>query len=191
MGDKFEQLRLSTALAHLIPGAELILRSHDDDDYLVGNHPSAEFTICEMRKLIASSACPSRPDFTKWIKEFEIRGAASDLGVGIYRSLQSKGMSRWFSTTLRPEIVYESLDHADIDGICSIPVDATITPDSLLGVTTVQISVEENVSDDTLNELVLIGYSACLVNEISSSLENGTACGAPNHQTDRRRTQNS
>ena len=107
MGDKFEQLRLSTALAHLIPGAELILRSSDDDEYLVGNHPSADFTLCEMRKMIASSACPSRPDFTKWIQEFEIRGAASDLGVGIYRSLQSKGMSRWFSTTLRHEVVYD------------------------------------------------------------------------------------
>ena len=191
MGDKFEQLRLSTALAHLIPGAELILRSHDDAEYLVGNHRSADFTLCEMRKLIASSACPSRPNFTKWIQEFEIRGAASDLGVGIYRSLQSKGMSRWFSTTLRPEVVYDSLEHADIDGICSIPVDATITPDALLGVTTVQVSVEEDVSDDTLNELVLIGYSACLINEISSSLESRTACGAPNHQTDSPRTQNS
>ena len=53
----------------------------------------------------------------------------------------------------------------------------------LLGVTTVQISVEEDVSDDTLNELVLIGYSACLINEISSSLESRTVCGAPNHQT--------
>ena len=100
-------------------------------------------------------------------------------------------MSRWFSTTLRPEVVYESLEHADIDGICSIPVDATITPDALLGVTTVQISVEEDVSDDTLNELVLIGYSACLINEISSSLESRTACGAPSHQTDSPRTQNS
>ena len=75
-------------------------------------------------------------------------------------------MARWFSTTLRPEIVYESLDHADIDGICAIPVDATITPDSLLGVTTVQISVDETVPSDVLNELVLIGYSACLVQEI-------------------------
>ena len=191
MGDKFEQLRLSTALAHLIPGAELLLRSYDNDVYLAGNHPSAEFTLCEMRKLIASSACPSRPNFTKWIKDFEIRGAANDLGVGIYRSLQSKEMSRWFSTTLRPEIVYQSLENADIDGICSIPVDATITPDSLLGVTTVQISVEENVSGDTLNELVLVGYSSCLIDEISSSLESGSACGATNHQTDKRRTQNS
>lgn len=191
MGDKFEQLRLSTALAHLIPGAELVLRSHDDAEYLVGNHPSAEFTLCEMRKLIASSACPSRPNFTKWIKDFDIRGAASDLGVGIYRSLQTERMSRWFSTTLRPEIVYESLENADIDGICSIPVDATITPDSLLGVTTVQISVEEDVSDEMLNELVLVGYSACLINEISTSLESGSACGTVNPQTDRQRTQNS
>ena len=100
-------------------------------------------------------------------------------------------MSRWFSTTLRgPEIVFDSLEHADIDGICSIPVDATITPDSLLGVTTVQISVEEDVSDDTLNELVLIGYSACLVNDFQI-IRNTTKCGAPNQQTNRRRTQNS
>ena len=35
MGDKFEQLRLTTALAHLIPGAELLLRSQDDVDYRV------------------------------------------------------------------------------------------------------------------------------------------------------------
>ena len=53
MGDKFEQLRLSTALAHLIPGAELILRSHDDVEYLVGNHPSADFTLCEMRRPVS------------------------------------------------------------------------------------------------------------------------------------------
>ena len=189
MGDKFEQLRLTTALAHLIPGAELLLRSQDDVDYRVGNHPSAEFTLCEMRRLIASSACPSRPDFTKWIKEFEISGAVSDSGVGIYRSMKGNNMARWFSTTLRPEIVYESLDHANIDGICAIPVDATITPDSLLGVTTVQISVDETVPSDVLNELVLIGYSACLFQEISTSLDSGNTCGMPDSNTDKRSTQ--
>ena len=99
-------------------------------------------------------------------------------------------MARWFSTTLRPEIVYESLDHADIDGICAIPVDATITPDSLLGITTVQISVDETVPSDVLNELVLIGYSDCLVQEISTSLDSGNTCGMPDPNTDKRSTQN-
>jgi hypothetical protein len=190
MGDKFEQLRLATAIAHLIPGAELMLTSQEGTDYRAGNHPSAEFTLCEIRRLIASSACPSRPDFTRWIKDFSICGAINDSGVGIYKSVEGNPMARWFSTTLRPETVYEALEQADIDGICSLPVDATITPDSLLGVTTVQISLDVTVSDEVLNELVLIGYGACLVQEVSHSLDNSTACGSPNSTKSKRSSQN-
>ena len=176
MGDKLERLRLETAIAHIIPGAEIVFTSQDGQKYRAGTHPSADFTLCEMRKIIASSSCPSRPDFTKWIKDFQIKGAITDSGGGIYQTVEGKRKERWFSTTLRPEIVYEILNEADIDGIFQSPVDALLTPDPVLGVTTIRVSVDDEISEELLNELVLIGYSACLVKEISSSLENNSRC---------------
>ena len=135
-----------------------------------------------MRRLIASSACPSRPNFTKWIKDFRLQGAIEDSGGGIYRSTKNNANERWFSTTLRPEIVYEILNNSDIEGICPDPVDALITPDPVLGVTTVRISVNSDITEDVLDELVLIGYSGCLVKEISSALETKSRCGFPTYQ---------
>ena len=176
MGDKLERLRLETALAHIIPGAEIVFTSQDGQEYRAGTHPSADFSLCEMRKIIASSSCPSRPDFTKWIKDFQIKGAITDSGGGIYQTVEANRKERWFSTTLRPEVVYEILNEADIDGIFQSPVDALLTPDPVLGVTTIRVSVDDEISEELLNELVLIGYSACLVKEISSSLENNSRC---------------
>ena len=177
MGAKLERLRLETALAHIIPGAEIVFISKDGQEYRAGTHPSADFSLCEIRRIIASSSCPSRPDFTKWIKDFQIKGAIEDSGGGIYRTIETNSKERWFSTTLRPEIVYEILNEADIDGIFQSPVDALLTPDPVLGVTTIRVSVDDDISEELLNELVLIGYSACLVKEISSSLENNLKCG--------------
>ncbi|MAT02076.1 MAG: hypothetical protein CL421_03355 [Acidimicrobiaceae bacterium] len=182
MGDKFERLRLTTSLAHLIKGSEIVFSCGDGEEYTASTHPSAEFTICEMRRLIASSACPSRPNFTKWIKDFRLQGAIEDSGGGIYRSTKNDANERWFSTTLRPEIVYEILNNSDIEGICPDPVDALITPDPVLGVTTVRISVNSDITEDVLDELVLIGYSGCLVKEISSTLETKSRCGFSTYQ---------
>jgi len=186
MEGNFERLRLETALAHLIPGAEIAFTCRDGQEYRAGSHPSAEFSLCEIRRIIASSSCPSRPDFTEWIKDFQIKGAIEDSGGGIYRSIEDEKKERWFSTTLRPEIVYEILNDADIDGICVNPVDALLTPDPVLGVTTVRISVNAEISEEVLDELVLVGYSACLVKEISSSLENNLRCGSTSNQLNKK-----
>ncbi len=182
MADKFERFRLGISLAHLVPGAELIFVCKDEREYRVSDHPSAEFSLCEIRRMVASSSCPSRPDFTKWIKEFYITGAIEDYGGGIYRGIEEEKNTRWFSTTLRPEIVYEILDKADIDGICSVPVDATLTPDLILGVTTVRISVDVDIPEETLNELVLVGYSSCLVKETSFFLMENSGCESSSRQ---------
>lgn len=186
MGDKLERLRLETALAHIIPGAEIVFTSQDGQEYRAGTHPSADFSLCELRKIIASSSCPSRPDFTKWIKDFQIKGAIEDKGGGIYQTVESNRKERWFSTTLRPEIVYAVLNEADIDGVFQSPVDALLTPDPVLGVTTIRVSVDAEISEELLNELVLIGYSACLVKEISSSLENNSRCGPTSNQLNKK-----
>ena len=49
-------------------------------------------------------------------------------------------------------------------------MDATLTPDPVLGVTTTKISINETADEATLDELALIAHSACLVKEMSLSL---------------------
>ena len=56
-----ERLRLSTALAHVVPGATLHLSCHSGEDVNVGAHPSADIDACALRKVVIASACTERP----------------------------------------------------------------------------------------------------------------------------------
>ena len=114
--------------------------------------------------------CPSRPNFISWISDFSVGGAISYTGGGIYKSDENGLSQRQFATLLRPEIVFDLLDDTDIEGISEDPVDATLTPDPVLGVTTTKISINKTADEETLDELALIAHSACLVKEISLSL---------------------
>ena len=166
-----EELRLVVGLAHAAPKAILNLISEDGQTYTVSDHPGSDFTPCELRRMISISLCPSRPNFVSWIKDFEITGSVEYKGGGIFQS-QTDGIShRIFSTLLRPELVFDLLDATDIEGISQEPVDAVLTPDPILGITTITISVGQSTEEAELDELAVIAHSACLVKEMSLSLE--------------------
>ena len=66
---------------------------------------------------------------------------------------------------------FDLLDATDIEGISQEPVDAVLTPDPILGVTTITISVGQSTQESELDELAVIAHSACLVKEMSLSLD--------------------
>ena len=166
-----EELRLMVGLAHATPRAILRLTSKDGQTYTVSDHPGSDFTPCELRRMISISLCPSRPNFVSWIKDFEIAGSVEYNGGGIFRSERDGISHRIFSTLLRPELVFDLLDATDIEGISQEPVDAVLTPDPILGITTITISVGQSTQETELDELAVIAHSACLVKEMSLSLE--------------------
>ena len=167
---QLDELRLLVALAHATKGSVVHITCEDGNVYNISDNPESDFSFCEMRKLIATSMCPSRPNFTSWISHFNVAGAISYSGGGIYKNDENGISQRQFATLLRPEIVFDVLDGTDIEGISEHPVDATLTPDPVLGVTTTKISINETADEATLDELALIAHSACLVKEMSLSL---------------------
>ncbi len=166
-----EELRLMVGLAHATPSAIINLSSEDGQTYTVSDHPGSDFTPCELRRMISISLCPSRPNFVSWIKDFEITGSVEYKGGGIFHSERDGISHRIFSTLLRPELVFDLLDATDIEGISQEPVDAVLTPDPILGVTTITISVGQSTQETELDELAVIAHSACLVKEMSLSLK--------------------
>ena len=166
-----EELRLVVGLAHATPRAILQLISEDGQTYTVSDHPGSDFTSCELRRMMSISLCPSRPNFVSWIKDFEVTGSVEYKGGGIFQSEREGISQRIFSTLLRPELVFDLLDATDIEGISQEPVDAVLTPDPILGVTTITISVGQSTQESELDELAVIAHSACLVKEMSLSLD--------------------
>ncbi len=170
-GRRLEELRLVVGVAHAIPGAILHLISEDGEKYTVSDHPGSDFTHCEMRRMISISSCPSRPNFASWISRFEIAGSLEYKAGGIFEGKKNGISQRIFSTLLRPELVFDLLDATDIEGISREPVDAILTPDPILGVTTITISIGRSSQESELDELALIAHSACLVKEMSLALD--------------------
>ena len=56
-----ERLRLSTALAHVVPGATLHVACHSGQQVHVGAHPGADLDACAMRKVVIARACREVP----------------------------------------------------------------------------------------------------------------------------------
>ena len=170
VGKQLDELRLMVALAHATKGSVVYLTSKDGKKYKISDSRNSDFTLCEMRRLLATSMCPSRPNFTSWISHFNVGGSIEYNGGGIYRSQENGNSQRLFATLLRPEIVFNLLDETDIEGISEYPVDATLTPDPVLGVTTINVSINTTVNEPILDELAVVAHSACLVKEMSFSL---------------------
>ena len=102
-----EYLRLATALAHSVPGAELRLSTDRGDQVVVSHHPAADIDPCTLRQIVAASACPSQPDYSRRVVEVSIGGALISLGGGVHSTEREGRAQRWIASLLRPELIVE------------------------------------------------------------------------------------
>jgi hypothetical protein len=164
-----ERLRLSTALAHVVPGATLHLRCHSGQEVNVGAHPTADLDPCALRKVVIASACPEVPDYSQLVSDIEVCGSLQHIGGGVHRRVVGDVEQRWIATLLTPATVADLLDDCGPDGIPHDAMHACLKTDSDLAVTCVAITANEPRFDRLLDEVAAQAMSAFLVEELLRS----------------------
>lgn len=164
-----ERLRLSTALAHVVPGATLHLICHTGEHVNVGAHPTADLDACALRKLVVASACRNVPDYSELVREIRMCGSLQHIGGGVHRRLVGDVEQRWIATLLTPATVAELLDDCGPNGMPHDAMHACVKPDSELAVTCVAITSNDPKFDRVLDEVAARAMSAFLVEELMRS----------------------
>jgi hypothetical protein len=161
-----ESLRLAVGLVHAVPGAELHLRTAEEQVVVVGGGPAADVDPCSMRRAIMMAACPAAPDPSQWITGLEIKGALQALGGGLFRPRGEPGSQRWFATLLPSERVLDLLGALDLGDVPDDALLASVRPDQALGLASVCIELAAPCMDARLDEIASGAYASCLVEEL-------------------------
>lgn len=136
-----EHLRLSAALAHAVPGAELHLVGAFGDAVVVASHPGADLTACQFRAILLASHTAVQVDAVARIRAVRFDGAVREVGGGVLRTGTMCGSEqRWVATTLPWRTVVEMLDELQPTGLPDEAFHANVKPDSVLGVVTIAIT---------------------------------------------------
>ena len=99
----------AAALAHSVPGAELLLRRTDGGRLLVAGHSRADLSPCTFRHLVADGPCPIAKEVETWLGSIEPRGTLEHAVAGVYRSRHRAG-ERWFVADLHPTRLRQVFD---------------------------------------------------------------------------------
>jgi hypothetical protein len=173
-----ERLRLSTALAHVVPGATLHLDCHSGQAVNVGAHPSADLDACALRKVVIASASPEVPDYSELVRDIKVCGSLQHMGGGVHRRVVGEVEQRWIATLLTPATVADLLDDCGTNGIPHDAMHACLKPDSELAVTCVSITANDPTFDRMLDEVAARAMSAFLVEELLRSTRRDARGGA-------------
>ncbi len=163
-----EPTLFATALVHSTPGAAMEVIVEGDRRLAIGRHPSAGVDPCNWRRsVIAARSSAGRV----------MRGPVRLVGFG--GSLRRSAAGGWFgavtpnrrllATTLVDEHQLSTLlSGADLGSVKAEHVAATLRPDTELGVTTIEVSVEGSweLIDDVATRL----QASLLVAELADSL---------------------
>lgn len=166
MTRRTETLRLAVGLAHAVPGADLLLRCNDGHRLLVGSENSADIHICDLRRVMIASACPTHPNPADWVEALDLEGSLHSQGGGIYRVVRSGREERWFASALRPEVAFARLGQLDAQPLPTSAFEVSLKPDPGLRLTSVCVRADELNLERHLDELALAAHAACLVEEI-------------------------
>jgi hypothetical protein len=162
-----EQLRLATAVAHTVPGAELRLHTRSGEAVIVSWHLPADVDPCLFRNLVIASAEPDRRDLSDQLDAIEIGGTVTDTGGGILASSVDRREQRWVATLVPPHRVVELLDDLGVRAVPDDAMYARVKPDSGLGVTVVAITANDGRYLEFLDEAAAAVAATCFVEEVS------------------------
>lgn len=165
-----ERLRLATALVHVVPGASLELRSVRGGVVVVGHEGAADLDPCALRRVVLSSASPRQPNLGERVDHFEMGGALSDCGGGIFSISGAAIEQRWIASLLPPERVAVLLDEVAVDGLPDDVVDVRLRPDRDLAVTLVVITVKDPKFAHAIDDVAARAAGACFVDELRQSM---------------------
>ena len=151
----------AAALAHSVPGAELLLRRTDGGRLLVAGHSRADLSPCTFRHLVADGPCPIAKEVETWLGSIEPRGTLEHAVAGVYRSRHRPG-ERWFVADLHPTRLRQVFDGLDCDPEVADATAVVLKADLGLNVVVVKLEVEARFSSERVDELALCVYASYL-----------------------------
>lgn len=161
-----ERLRVAAALSHAVPGAELRLVTDRGERIVVGHHPTADIDPCALRRVVAASACPSNPDFSRRIAEVSVCGALLDMGGGVLASVIDGVEQRWVASLLRPTRVAELLGDVGLEDVPDDAMHACVKPNGDLGISIVAVTANDGRFLHALDAVAARAAAVCFVDEL-------------------------
>lgn len=164
----------AAALAHCVPGAELLLKRTDGGRLTVARHSRADLSPCTFRHLVAQRPCPIATQVDTWLGGIVPGGALDHVVAGVYRSRYRRG-ERWFVASLNPSRVRTLFSNLDCDVQVADETTVTLTADLELGVVVVKLEVESGFSKEEIDGLALCAYANYLAEfAVSQSIHPST-----------------
>lgn len=184
-------VREASCLAHVVPGVSLRLPLANDEHLLVSHVClGADLDPCQLRSALIADRTHGLRMLTDMIVGAEIVSGLVELGGGLYQRVWPGVAERWFTSTLCPQMLAETLcncpaGEVDVD----IPAhgepahveaggdhhnryfDIVIKPDEALGRSAVCVRCLDERAVHSLDEVAMRALAACLVAELISDLD--------------------
>ncbi|MEO1058603.1 MAG: hypothetical protein AAFY28_16980 [Actinomycetota bacterium] len=170
-----ERLRIAVATAHSTRGGQLRLHCSSGECVVVGTHPAADIDPCKMRQIVVAGLSRRLSQQLQQLTSIEFAGTLEDLGGGVFRVERTDMECRTFATFLAPCRLFELI--AELPDVDDTEVEATIRPDSSLGVSVIELRAplgQFGMLDDVVARLA----ASCFAEEVVA-----------NARTDAERTQ--
>lgn len=168
---RLDPIREASCLAHTVPGVSLRLPLANDE-YLLVSHVclGADLDPCQLRSALIADRHHGLRLLTDMIIGAEIASGLVDLGGGIYQRVGSGGSERWFTSTLEPHLLTDTLRA----GPAGDAFELLIKPDAALGRSAVCVRCADADAEAApfLDEAALRALSTCVVAELLADLDN-------------------
>jgi hypothetical protein len=170
-----ERLRLATALAHTVAGAELRLTADHGDTIVVSSHPAADLDPCKLRQVVAA-ACLRTCDIAERIAAIAVGGSLADHQGGVFRVERDGVDQRWIASLLTPDRVAELLADIGCEQVPEESMHGVVKADPQLGVSLLVITVDDPAFASELDRIAAEAAAAVFVEELCSAAQFGRDC---------------
>lgn len=165
-----DQLRLSIALAHAVPGAALRIAARDGGAFFACDHPAGELRVDDLRVTLLAERLDAHVRLDSLITEAEVGGTLMALGAGIYLSGVEEGTpTLWAVVSLSPVEVACALEAIECPPAPAC-IEVALRPDVDLGATVIKVSSLIDVGEEPLLDVALHVLGACLALELEGAL---------------------
>lgn len=188
---QLDPVREASCLAHVVPGVSLRLPLANNEHLLVSHVClGADLDPCQLRSALIADRTHGLRLLTDMIVGAEIVSGLVDLGGGLYQRVWPGVAERWFTSTLAPQTLIDTLcncpagdveiglpahatvDSGSVDAAGVDPYfDIIVKPDEALGRSAVCVRCLDEQAVHSLDEVATRALAACLVAELIGDLD--------------------
>lgn len=173
--------REAVALAHVVPGAELVVRMTNGRVLRFRSGPPEEgpslMSPCAVRMVLLCAERSSRNALSD-VAAIEVTGSLRHDVAGLYAFAVSEATQWWFATSLTPDLVGRIIESCDPD-IPDDAMNARVCGDVQLGMSAVSIRANHPAFEHRSNELAHWCMAQCMVAELTEPTPIGWGSALP------------